>query len=84
MHELVGYFEGTESTPSYDPGDGSPCLVCTKPMQFKITRNVTISLAVVGGNRSYFFRCHKDCWDGLSEEEQSEIEGSIIDRAVEA
>jgi hypothetical protein len=73
----VGWFESAEQVePSHDPGLDVPCPVCgltlTRPMK-------TISLMVVGGAASYFFRAHKPCWDSASEEERCQIESTIID-----
>lgn len=39
----------------------------------------TVSLMPVGGDRSYFFRTHRQCWDELSQAGRQAIESSVID-----
>jgi len=79
--KLVGWFEGRSATPAFDPGMGVHCPICTQPL--RAAPVCTVSLAPVGGDRSYFFRAHRACWDGLSPEAQSAIESEIADAAVE-
>lgn len=76
MSSFVGYFDHPAEPPIYDPPLDSPCVVCGVVM---LGNRITISLAPVGGRRSYFFRAHKACWESLSEEDQAQFESSIID-----
>jgi hypothetical protein len=81
-HPLLGWFEDASDTPAHDPGvDGTPCLVCTQGLTRPV---VTVSLMLADSRqRSYFFRAHKDCWNGLSEGEQALYEGGVIDYEAE-
>lgn len=77
--DIFGWFDDADqTTPAHDPGLETICPVCAKTLSRPLK---TISLMLMGAkDRSYFFRAHKACWDGLSEEEQSDYEGSLIDR----
>ena len=84
QHESVGWFEGTSPTPAYDPPLDAPCVVCGFP---QTTPRVTISVAPApwiehSPRLSFYFRAHKSCWESLSHEGQTEIESSVIDRAM--
>lgn len=75
--DIFGYFEDTSQTPAHDPGLNAPCPVCAKTLERPV---VTISLMPVEiRNRSYFFRAHKSCWNGISAAEQNAIESSLVD-----
>jgi hypothetical protein len=79
---LIGFFtDPYASVPDYDPGVPSECAACDRLMRDGDALK-TISLSLLGGDRSLFFRTHKACWEGLSEEERSRIEGEIIDCEV--
>lgn len=73
---LFGYFEGQSDTPAYDPGTSVPCMYCQNTLSAPIK---TISLMVPGQNRSYFYRMHKGCYEGMAPEEVSNYEGALID-----
>ena len=83
MHPLLGYFDSPEQViPAHDPGLEVDCLVCCKTLSKPM---VTVSLMLnFPRNRSVFFRAHKMCWDGLSEKEQADYEGGIIDKEIGA
>ena len=84
LHRLVwqdifGWFDSPDQTvPAHDPGLITICPVCAEELGRPIK---TISLVTVdtGSDRSYVFRAHKQCWDGISEHERGEIEGSLVD-----
>ena len=76
---LVGYFDTSGAKePAFDPGLDVPDIVCWKPLRDK--PRVTVSLAWLDGDRSYFFRSHKECWEGLSSSEQQRYEESALGR----
>ena len=77
--DIFGWFDSSDQTvPAHDPGLKAPCPVCAKELAAPMK---TISLMTVdtGSDRSYFFRAHKQCWEGISEHERGEIEGSLVD-----
>jgi len=74
--DMFGWFDDVSSNPAHNPGLEAPCVVCAK----KLSRPMkTISLMIDGDSKSYFYRTHKACWDGISEREQWLIESSVID-----
>jgi hypothetical protein len=77
-NEIMGYFANEADTvPTFDPGLSAPCPFCTLPVRSKPVK--TISLMHVGGTRSYFYRAHRDCYEGADEEEIGHFESSFID-----
>lgn len=79
---VVGYFDapGTD-VPAYDPGLDVQCLVCWKPLRDK--PRVTVSLMWKDWHdRSYFFRAHKLCWEGISPAEQQKYEESVLEADI--
>ncbi len=75
-----GYFESPLSeVPDYDPGLDVDCPVCyrrlSRPMK-------TISVAVEGDNKSYFYRVHSRCFERLSPDGKSELDSFIIDAVM--
>ena len=78
---LIGRFDDTSDTPTFDPGLNVPCVVCAKQLSRPMK---SISLMAEGGSSSYFFRVHKECWENLDDREQWLIESSIIDSVKEA
>jgi len=72
-----GYFDGLGQKPAYDPGLCVPCPICLQPVGE--TNIITESLMSITGDRSYFFRAHKPCWQSASDDEKRRIEGVIID-----
>lgn len=74
----LGYYEGAAPEPAYDPGIEIDCFLCMEPLESK-PRQTTSLVAENGGNRSYFYRVHKTCWENLSEQDQHMYEGSIVD-----
>lgn len=72
-----GYFtNATDETPAYDPGLNVPCPICHTLLSMPVK---SISLMAVGDSRSYFYRTHKQCYENLSEQEVSDLDGLIID-----
>ena len=77
MNPLIGYYDKPEGPAAYDPGKDCPCIVCMVPLAPPM---VSISLMADGvRDKSFFFRAHKACWDGLTEDEQGRFESSVID-----
>jgi|ERR1035441_6941801 hypothetical protein len=76
--DVFGWFDSPDqTTPAHDPGLKTICPVCVKRLSVPMK---TISLMpATGSDRSYFFRVHKHCWEGISEHERGEIEGALID-----
>ena len=74
--DIFGWFNDTSETPAHDPGMTGLCPVCTKVLERPVK---TVCLMLDGDNKSYFFRAHKQCWEGISEREQWLIESSLID-----
>jgi hypothetical protein len=75
--DVFGYYDDPCSdTPAHDPGMDGKCAACGKALDRPV---VTISVARLKGDRSYFFRSHKACWESLSEEDQGLIESVAID-----
>lgn len=74
---IYGYFTSGEQTePEYDPGLEVDCPVCHKQLSRPM---VAPSLMLVDDNRSYFYRVHKACYEMLTHEQVSELDGLIID-----
>jgi hypothetical protein len=75
--DVFGYFDDPYSSiPGHDPGMDGKCAACGRTLSRPVA---TISIARWKGDRSYFFRAHKTCWESLSEEEQGLIESIAID-----
>ena len=82
--DVFGWFDDpAQTTPAHDPHPHGKCPVCGLPTGSHSEENnklVTISLAVLDKrfrDKSYFFRCHKICWDTCPD--QSAIESALID-----
>jgi hypothetical protein len=74
---IYGYFDNpAEETPVYDPTLDVDCPVCFKKLSLPVK---TISLMLVGDSRSYFYRTHKACYDGLSPDEKTKLDSMLID-----
>ena len=74
---IFGYFNASvQEKPAFDPGLDVPCPFCTsrlsKPMK-------TISIMPAAGNKSFFYRAHKECYEGADPEEIQHIESLKID-----
>lgn len=90
LDQLIGYFERPEdTTPSYDPGIARPCPICWEPLEYP-RRPVpegevllkTISLRwAFEPVRSYFYRAHKACYEGLAKAEQIDLDDLILTAA---
>jgi hypothetical protein len=78
--DVFGWFDDTGDTPTHDPGLSGTCPACGATLGRPVR---TICLMPVGGSRSYFFRAHRACWDGLDAGEQSAIESSLIDEVAQ-
>lgn len=75
--DVFGWFSGLEDKPQHDPGLNGICPVCAAQLNKPVK---TISLMPETRNgKSYFFRCHKSCWDNIDDEEKNSIESSLID-----
>ena len=74
---IFGFFDDRYQTePSQDPGFEVDCPVCHKRIEAPM---VTVSLMLVGDNRSYFYRMHKACSDSVSPELETEIDSLLMD-----
>lgn len=77
MLPMFGYFTAPEQTePVYDPGLEVNCPACNQRLSRPM---VTPSLMVPGDSRSYFYRMHKACSDSITPEQESNIDGLLID-----
>lgn len=78
-----GYYESPDQAdgqPTFDPGiDGVNCPVCDRPLVEAPRCTVSFMGWEPRGERSYFFRAHRDCYKPLSLEQQVAYEGAIID-----
>lgn len=76
--DVFGWFDKTDAfTPAHDPTvEDGKCPICGSGL---IRPVMTISLMKDGDDRSYFFRCHKGCYENISDEELNLIESSLID-----
>lgn len=80
---IFGYFDDPSQTePAFDPGLDVDCPIChtklSRPMK---TISVMLDDPNLGGrdSRSYFYRAHKDCYDALAPEQETNLDGAIID-----
>ena len=80
---VFGYFDDPSQTePTFDPGLNVDCLVChtrlSPPMK---TISVMLDEPTLGGrdNRSYFYRVHKDCYEALTPQQETNLDSVIID-----
>jgi hypothetical protein len=68
-----GYFDSPGQTePVYDPGLEVLCPICSRVLSER--PRTTISTLRAGLARSLFYRVHRDCYDGVSEEVRDELE----------
>lgn len=72
-----GYFlNASQEVPEYDPGLNVNCPICeallSSPMK-------TISVLLVGDDRSFFYRTHKACYENLTEDEQTKLDSLVVD-----
>lgn len=74
--DIFGWFDDHGPLPAHDPGLNVNCLICAKPLTAPVK---TISLMKQGDNRSFFYRCHKACYENLPASEISDLESSLID-----
>lgn len=73
---LFWYFEWSDKKPTFDPWINIPCIFCWKPLA---ENKKTISLMKMWDDRSYFYRCCKECYESRTEEEINLYESSLID-----
>lgn len=77
-----GYFDSpTQIDPKFDPGLDVSCPVCGGMLVEPVK---TISIMVPTSDRSYFYRTHKQCYDGLDDAGKSRVDGLIVDMVVSA
>jgi hypothetical protein len=78
---IFGYFDDPgDQAPTFDPGLGVPCPFCLRPVGKDGIK--TISLMPIEGNRSYFYRAHKGCYEQVSPDDIARLESSLIDTVV--
>jgi len=74
---IFGYFDQSDPVfPARDPGLDVECPVCHRTLSSPL---ITVSIALLGDRRSYFYRAHRDCYQGLSADGQTQIDSAIID-----
>lgn len=87
-NSIYGYFNRPDDgIPAYDPGFEVPCPICNSPVGRHTAENAikTISVMVEGDGvsardiRSYFYRVHAGCYNGLDEEQQAMLDWQIVD-----
>lgn len=75
--DIFGYFNSPEDeTPAHDPGTDTICPICVEKLSEPLK---TISLMKRHDARSYFYRTHKGCYEGLTSEDICNLESSLID-----
>lgn len=74
--EVFWYFEWDSDTPSYDPWLDTYCIFCWRDLDQPI---MTISLIKKWDTRSFFYRCHKLCYELKTKKEIDIYESSLID-----
>lgn len=74
---IYGYFDSPyQVIPAYDPGLGVPCPVCGATL---IAPVVTLSVMLEDDSRSYFYRCHRTCYERLTDDQRTALDSAIID-----
>lgn len=74
---IFGYFDAPEQTePTRDPGLEVECPFCNRKLQRPV---MTISLALDGDTRSYFYRVHKGCYEQADINTIETVESGLID-----
>jgi len=75
--DVFGWFDNPLSeTPDHDPGMDGICPVCANKLSTPVK---TISLIPIHGDRSYFYRAHKECYESLSSTDIMRLDSSLID-----
>lgn len=75
-YRIYGYFtDAGQTEPAYDPGLDVNCPVCQQRLAAPVK---TISVRADDA-RSYFYRVHKACHEGLTEAQESDLDGLIVD-----
>ena len=76
VNTWVGYYDDPAQTvPVFDPGLSAYCPVCLKSL---IEPVKTISVWGDPPEYSLFYRAHKDCWERLPAEDQSEYDAAAM------
>lgn len=77
---IYGYYDSpTQDRPVFDPGLDVDCPSCGSRLESPLK---TISLMFYDrevGDRSYFYRTHKNCYDSLDEVQRGNLDGLLID-----
>ena len=77
--DIFGWFDSPDqTTPAHDPGLKTICPVCANELS-RPMKTISMMTVDTGSDRSYFFRVHKHCWEGITERERDAIEGSLVD-----
>lgn len=58
--EVFGYYDWNSNEPAHDPWLETYCLYCTKKLSKPMK---CISLTLPWDKNSYFYRCHKSCYE---------------------
>ncbi len=79
---IVGYYDDpTADVPAYDPGLDVICPFCVTHLNYPAVMCKTINLmglAPTDKPRSYFYRCHKTCYEGATGDERGDLEVAIL------
>jgi hypothetical protein len=80
---FCGYFDNPQqSKPIFDPGFDVPCPACGNVIGYHSEINPLKTISLMDYHRedgkSWFFRVHKYCWNQLSDDDQIEIEMSVL------
>lgn len=90
---IYGYFSSPEDViPIYDPGFDVHCPICDLSVGRHTTDSPIKTISVMlerdgiftGDIRSYFYRVHRVCYDGLDEEQESMLDWQIIDSIAQS
>lgn len=79
---VYGWFEDSAAQPVYDPPHDAACPLCGNPITATDVRTISLMWGDRHGNRSYFYRAHRTCHNGLSDDESNKLDGEILDRVA--
>lgn len=80
-HPLLGYCDSaTQKEPTFNPGLEVDCPICSEQLNREDIRTISLML-MHNPNRSYFYRVHKSCHEGLSQQEQDDLDSSFVENS---
>lgn len=78
----VGYYTDASQDrekPFYDPGPGVPCPFCMAPVDNEDDmRTLGLMAATRDPELSVFYRCHRTCHEGATEEAQATLDQTVM------